>query len=101
MITQRRIIYLIGFSPEAASAFASSKKWDRIGYTRWATPENDDIRFIRRASDMIPMTASTPMMRAPDFDEGPQAEHLKKQWAKEREAFERFVIEGNGTWVTI
>ena len=93
------IIYLVAATLERGIADAAERGWERIAMARFATPAKDDIRVIRRYTDLLPMAGKTPMLKGGDYDSGPDNDYLLEGWVREKERFDQFVTEGHGVWV--
>lgn len=88
-------------SPNAADEYALSKKWIKVAAFRWATPERDEIRVIHRMADLALFSNGTRLIKAPDYEDGPEraTEDALEAWIAEKEQFDRFVAEGAGKWI--
>jgi hypothetical protein len=93
--------YLVCATEERGIADANERGWTRLAYARFATPEKDDVRLVRRFVDFIPVAGTTAMMRGSDYDDGPPdiPPGRAEQWLKERASFDKFVEDGHGVWV--
>lgn len=86
------ILYLVCADDEAGFADAAARGWTRLARSRFATQAKDDVRVVRRFSDMIPLAGKTMMIKAADFPDEPKAE-------SQAALFEAFVASGSGEWV--
>lgn len=75
--------------------------WTRLAIHRFATPEGDDIRAIRRIADLVPFAGVTHMLKGRDYDDGPEGatEAQLDGWIREKGEFDAFVASGRGKWV--
>lgn len=101
------IKYLVVATEERGAADAAERGWVRLAYARFASPEKDDIRMVRRTADLIPYGGGkTQMIRGSDYEDGPAVHpdrpgdiELLERWLREKESFDKFVSEGHGEWV--
>ena len=101
-IEPMKIIYLVSASLDNGVKDAREKGWTQIGYTRFVTPGRNDVRIISRSADLVPFAGQTPMLKGSDYEDGPPAkspEYILEAWIKNKNEFDRFVVEGNGVWV--
>lgn len=80
--------YLICATDPRGIADAIALGYTAIAINRFATPEKNDIRVVRRFHDLIPLAGVTQMIRGSDFKMNPEAGE-----------FERFVESGRGRWI--
>jgi len=88
-----RVAYLVSPNQEHALEEARRRGWARIALRRFVTPDRLDVRAIFAMRELVPFEAATPMIKGDGYANGVAAE--------ERAAFDRFVADGNGEWVTL
>ncbi len=92
--------YLISATDEQGVADAAKHGWTRIALARFATPEKDDIRLVRRFSDFTTQPGGKVLMfKSSDYEDGPSNPDLLERWIREKEHFDRFVADGHGMWI--
>jgi len=102
-----RVIYLVAASEAKGIAEAEARGWVRIARGRFVTPGKDDIRLVCRLDDLAVLPGGTPMLKAPDYDDGPDSDWEMARWAGderrvgEKTRFDKFVAEGHGRWVEV
>jgi hypothetical protein len=102
MVEPMRIVYLVTASLDNGVREAREHGWAQIGYTRFVTSTRNDVRVISRAADLTPFAGKTPMLKAGDYEEGPPPKsptHMLEAWIRNKDEFDRFVVEGNGVWI--
>lgn len=82
-----RILFLVCAKEAQGLIDAEARGWTRIAAWRFAGPDKDDIRVVRRFSDLGPGTPLT-LIKASDYEDNP-----------EKERFEKFVDAGHARWV--
>jgi hypothetical protein len=97
------IAYLVCCSEERGIADCMERGWIGIARLRYVTPEKDDVRIVRRASDLVPLAGKTPMLRGSDYEDGPASddEQAMNRWIKEKDVFDSFVASGAGEWIDL
>lgn len=85
-------MYLVCASDAAGFADAEARGWTRIARSRFATPAKDDVRVVRRFSDMVPLPGRTPLVKAADFPAEPAS-------GSQAALFAEFVAAGSGEWI--
>jgi hypothetical protein len=105
------IKYLVAPTQEQGLAEAWARGWTQIAANRVITPEKDDIRIIRRATDLIPYRGERALIiRSADYEDGPPIpdetaasetyrQGLMDDWIKQKTEFDAFVEAGHGEWV--
>jgi hypothetical protein len=83
-----RVQFLIAATEHSGVAEARERGWTQIAFARFATPEKNDVRVVRKFSELPAVPGGPAMIRGKDFAENPEAEK-----------FEALVAEGNGAWV--
>ncbi|HVB15839.1 MAG TPA: hypothetical protein VNF04_04845 [Stellaceae bacterium] len=83
-----RIKFLIAATEQSGVAEARKRGWTQIAFARFATPDKDDVRVVRRFSELPAVPGGPTLIRGEDFGENPEADK-----------FEALIAEGNGTWV--
>jgi hypothetical protein len=74
----------------SANNFAEARGWITIGFGRCRNAAGDDIRAVRRMSELSPTVGITPLIKCDDFSESNDAE-----------AFERMVKSGSAKWLKV
>jgi len=104
VIEPMRVVYLVAASLDQGVKDCRERGWQQIAYTRFVTPERNDVRVVCRGSDVTPFAGRTPLVKGSDYDEGPgekAPQHMQDSWLKMRIDVDRFVEEGNGEWVEL
>lgn len=84
------MIYFIVCGSEATGReHCRSRGWTQVGVDRFYTPERDDVRVVRRFTDIALLPGGTYMMAGPDYGRN-----------AERGEFDRLVEIGRAVWVT-
>lgn len=87
------IFYFVTTNEIEAFKEAGRRGWERIARNRFVTAAKDDVRVVRRFTDMVPAKdGPTRLVKAPDFP----AETAE---GSEAAKFERFVADGHGVWI--
>ena len=55
-----------------------SRGWTQVGVARFYTPARDDVRLVRRFTDMALLPGGTWLMAARDYARNPEREHFNK-----------------------
>ena len=82
----RIMFFVCGAEPQGLID-AQERGWERIAAYRFAGPDKDDIRVVRRFSDLAPGTPLL-LIKGSDYEEN-----------EDRKKFEEFVAAGHGKWV--
>lgn len=82
------VIYLVCGTNACGVEDALAMGYTAIAINRFATPEKDDVRVVRRYHEMIPLAGVTQMIRGSDFTANPEARE-----------FVQFVESGRGRWI--
>lgn len=101
------IAYMVGPSLERAVVEGRARGWKELAVGRFATEARDEVRVITRAADLLPFAGDpTPLIRAGDYEDGPEVsgpvtvqEEQRAAWERARGEFEAFVASGRGRWV--
>lgn len=83
------IYFMVCGSEAAGRAHCRSRGWTQVGVDRFYTPERDDVRVVRRFTDIALLPGGTYMMAGPDYGRN-----------AERGEFDRLVEIGRAQWVT-
>lgn len=83
------MLYFMVCAEEAAGeAECRGRGWSQVAFGRFYTPDRDDVRVIRRFTDMTLLPGGTLLMAGPGFLENP-----------DRGSFEGLVSGGHARWV--
>lgn len=98
------IMYLVSATRQAGVRAAMERGWTRIAASRFATAEKHDVRVITRASELVPLSGVTLLIKGDDYEAGPAAEDTVAfaAWAGDagqKFEFDRFVLSGRGRWI--
>lgn len=66
-----------------------ARGWTQVGFARFFTPSRDDVRVVRRFTDIALLPGGTWLMAGPDYMQN-----------SERDAFDNLVSAGVARWVT-
>ena len=83
------LFFLVCGNEAIGNAECLARGWTQVGAARFFTPERDDVRVIRRFTDMALLPGGTWLMAGRDFGDNP-----------ERKAFVDLVGLGAAKWVT-
>lgn len=87
------IFYLVATNEIEAFKEAGRRGWERIARNRFVTPAKDDVRVVRRFTDLVPAKdGPTRLVKAADFPAEPEDD-------TDAAAFGRFVADGHGVWI--
>ena len=87
------IVYLVAVSEIEAFKDAGRRGWERIARNRFVTQAKDDVRVVRRFTDLVPSKdGPTRLVKAADFPADPEE-------GTDAAEFERFVAAGHGVWI--
>ena len=96
------VVYFVAPTEEMGIADAQSRGWAGIARLRYITQAKNDVRIVSRASEMVPFGGRTPMMRCRGYKSPKGLTQMQRAaWERNREEFDRFVVEGNGIWVWV
>lgn len=83
------LFFLICADEVSGRAECAARGWTQAGIARFFTPQRDDVRVIRRFTDMALLPGGTWLMAGSDYMLNP-----------ERDAFDNLVSAGVAKWVT-
>jgi hypothetical protein len=83
------LFFLVCADEAKAMAEGAARGWTQVGVARFYTPDRDDVRVVRRFTDVGLLPGGTWLMAAADYMCNP-----------ERGEFDGFVAKGAARWVT-
>jgi hypothetical protein len=70
------LYFLVCADEVAGCAECHERGWTQVGAARFYTPARDDVRVIRRFTDMALLPGGTWLMAGRDFAQNPEAQHF-------------------------
>lgn len=70
--------YLICNDFQIARHYAESRGWQPLSFMRFAADDKTEIRLIRRYAELLLFPNGTYLIKAPDFDENPDADKFEQ-----------------------